>query len=435
MRYLSCVRTLSDAEDRGAAFDRPSPADRLTQELQSGCCHARTRDKAAIVVGLLSRTALRIRFRISVLAAVRTRHVRARIEVLSCIYGASGLMKPSPFEMRSERGSAAPKIIILVLILAAAAGGAWWFLTQRGATPTPATTASTSATPGSATADEVAPAAASAAVEGLSIDQLYREARKAMAEQRMVAPAGNNALEFYLAILEKDETNSGALDALRELFPFASGTAEQEINQGNLDEADRIIGSLAKADPSNYTLTILRSKLDAKKKQVELQAAQAAAAAAAPAPKPASSAPAETAGTEATAAADTAGDAPASSTATTAKPGSTAAPAPAATRPPPAPVAAAPQGETRDVEVVTPSPPSYPSQAARNREEGWVEVEFTVMPDGKVVGAKVTASDPARVFDREAVRSIEKTKFSPRLENGVPVSATVRRRIEFRLGR
>jgi periplasmic protein TonB len=51
------------------------------------------------------------------------------------------------------------------------------------------------------------------------------------------------------------------------------------------------------------------------------------------------------------------------------------------------------------------------------------------------VGAKVTASDPARVFDREAVRSIEKTKFSPRLENGVPVSATVRRRIEFRLGR
>jgi periplasmic protein TonB len=87
------------------------------------------------------------------------------------------------------------------------------------------------------------------------------------------------------------------------------------------------------------------------------------------------------------------------------------------------------------VDVVTPSPPSYPSQAARNREEGWVEVEFTVTADGKVVGAKVTASDPARVFDREAIRSIEKTKFSPRLENGVPVSATVRRRIEFKLGR
>jgi protein TonB len=46
----------------------------------------------------------------------------------------------------------------------------------------------------------------------------------------------------------------------------------------------------------------------------------------------------------------------------------------------------------------------------------------------------VTASDPQRVFDREAVRSIERTKFTPRLENGVPVSSTVRRRIEFKLG-
>jgi periplasmic protein TonB len=345
-------------------------------------------------------------------------------------------MKSSPSEIRSERGSAAPKIIILVLILAGLAGGAWWFLTQRGATPGAATATSATVATESGTPDEAAPTPASTAVEGLSIDQLYREARKAMADQRMVAPAGNNALEFYLAILAKDETNSGATDALRELFPFASGTAEQEINQGNLDEADRIIGSLAKADPSNYTLTILRSKLDAKRKVIELQAAQAAAAAAAPVPKPAGTTPTEASGNDATATAANSSDGtPANSTAASTTPEATATPTPAATRPPPAPVAAAPQGETRDVEVVTPSPPSYPSQAARNREEGWVEVEFTVTADGKVVGAKVTASDPARVFDREAVRSIEKTKFSPRLENGVPVNATVRRRIEFKLGR
>ncbi|MGB0133918.1 energy transducer TonB, partial [Dokdonella sp.] len=117
----------------------------------------------------------------------------------------------------------------------------------------------------------------------------------------------------------------------------------------------------------------------------------------------------------------------------------------AAAPPPPPPVAAQrepapppppppPQGETRDVEVVTPVAPTYPTQAARNREEGWVEVEFTVTADGAVQDARVTASDPQRVFDREAVRSIERTKFTPRLENGVPVSATVRRRIEFKLG-
>ena len=345
-------------------------------------------------------------------------------------------MKPSLNHSRSVRGSAALTIIVIIVLLAAAAGGAWWYFTQRGdVTPKVAPPAiATAQSPNPDTAEDAeakaaAAAAAAAAVEGLSIDQLYREARNAMAEQRLVAPAGNNALGFYLAILEKDETNSGAADALRELFPFASGTAEQEINQGNLEEADRIIASLAKADPSNYTLTILRSKLDAKRKQIEQLAAEAAAAAAAPPPKPATNAVGETSTAElgATAADETA------TVDASAEP--TPPPAPVKATPPPAPVVAAPQGETRDVEVVTPSPPSYPRDAARDREEGWVEVEFTVTAEGKVLGAKVTASEPQRVFDREAVRSIERTKFSPRLENGVAVSATVRRRIEFKLGR
>ena len=331
-------------------------------------------------------------------------------------------MKPSLPDMRSVRGSALPKIIVGVLVIAALAGGAWWYLNrQNSAVPGTVPGVAAPAAPG-----EEAPAAAvSPAVEELSIDQLYREARKAMSEQRMVAPAGNNALEYYLAIIEKDPTNSGANDALRELFPFASGTAEQEINQGNFDEAGRIIASLAKADPSNYTLTILRSKLDAKKKQIELQEAQAAAAAAAP-PPPKPSTETETASST------EAAEAPSGTAAATAAP---PAPAPVAPKPAPTPPPAAPVGETRDVEVVTPVAPSYPSQAARNREEGWVEVEFTVTAEGTVQDAKVTASDPARVFDREAIRSIERTKFNPRLENGVPVSATVRRRIEFKLGR
>ena len=337
-------------------------------------------------------------------------------------------MKPSPTHSRFERGSAAIKVILAVLVLAAVAGGAWWYLTQRDATPVDSVVPTTPEAGNTTAEADATAAAASAAVEGLTIDQLYREARKAMSEQRMVAPAGNNALEFYLAILQKDESNSGAADALRELFPFASGTAEQEINLGNLLEAERIIASLAKADPSNYTLTILRSKLEAKKKLLEQQEALAAAAAAAPAPKPPTETIAETPTPDATARADAAAAATAAAAA--------AAPPPvAAPKPPPVPVAAAPQGETRDIEVLTPVAPSYPSQAARNREEGWVEVEFTVTVDGKVVDAKVSASDPARVFDREAIRSIERTKFSPRIENGVPVSSTARRRIEFKLGR
>ena len=185
---------------------------------------------------------------------------------------------------------------------------------------------------------------------------------------------------------------------------------------------------MAKADSSNYTLTILRSKIEAKRKSIDQQAAaEAAAAAAAAVPKP----PVDTALAPSTVTPVTASETTPSPTATA----DTAPAQPVASQPEPTPAAAAaPQGISRDVEIVTPVAPTYPSQAARNRDEGWVEVEFTVTAEGAVVGAKVVASDPPRTFDREAVRSIERTKFNPRMENGVAVTATVRRRIEFKLG-
>ena len=103
----------------------------------------------------------------------------------------------------------------------------------------------------------------------LTKEQLLREAGLALRENRLVAPAGNNALEYYLRILDKDPNNATAKDALREMFPIVTGPVEQSINNGGLDEATRVINLLAKADPNNYTLTILRGKLDLKKKQVE----------------------------------------------------------------------------------------------------------------------------------------------------------------------
>lgn len=333
-------------------------------------------------------------------------------------------MKSSKSNRYFVRGAAAPKVIAaLGLVLLAGVGG-WWFLTQRGIELVPALSVMTEepvAAPG-----EALPAI-SPAVEELSVDQLNREARKAMAEQRLVMPAGNNALEYYLAILEKDSTNAGAKEALRELFPFASGTAEQEINQGDIEEGARIISSLAKADPSNYTLTILRSKLEAKRKQVDQQLALTAAAATAATRAPAASTAAtEPAAVEPVATAPTAASPTAIATPT---------PAPVETRPQAsAPIQAAPVGETRDVVVVSPVAPVYPPQAARNRSEGWVEVEFTVTAGGVVEAARVTRSDPPRVFDREAIRSIERSTFRPRLENGEAKDSTVRRRIEFKLG-
>lgn len=331
---------------------------------------------------------------------------------------------------RAARGAVpVAQLVIFVIVIAVVAIAAWWFFGRPGESSIlPVPTAPVAEKPGTS--------AEAAAPEALSVDQLYKEARAAMSENRMVAPAGNNALEYYQRILSIQPDDSGATDALRELFPFATAGAEDQINQGNFDEATRIMNLLAKADPSNYTLTILRSKLDAKRKQNdrEQQLAQQQAAAAAartqtaaqtPAASPAGAAAAPTAATPAPAEAAPATPAPARTAV------AHATPAPAAAPPVPAEPAG---GETRDARVVTPPHPTYPAAAARNRQDGWVEVEFTVASDGAVQKARVVASNPAKVFDREAVRAIELAKFEPRLEKGQPVSSTLRRRIEFKLG-
>jgi len=356
-------------------------------------------------------------------------------------FAAAGFSGRGP---RAMQGAiAASRLIALAVIVVVLAIGGWWFLGRKPGAPiipgtAPATTAPTGATP----------AAPNATVsDELTVDQLYREARKAMNENRMAAPAGNNALEFYLKILAKQPDDSGAKDALRELFPFATGTAEDQINQNNFDEANRVIALLAQADPSNYSLTILRTKLDAKKKQSDREQAAAAAAAAKP---PAPGAPAQpnaaaTAATTPAAEAPAAGTTPAAaapaaavppdataSTTTTPPPAAAPTPRPAAP-PPPAPASAG--GETRDVAITSPPVPVYPISAARNRQEGWVEVEFTVGADGTVENPHVTASQPSRVFDREAIAAVQRAKFEPKVQNGVAVSSTLRRRIEFKLGK
>jgi len=334
------------------------------------------------------------------------------------------------------RGLAAPQIIVIIGVIALLAIAAWWFLGRSGpAAPSATTTpsASTSATPDAA---EI-PAPEAGAAE-LTVDQLYKEARSAMSDNRMVAPAGKNALEYYLRIVAKQPDDTGAKDALREIFPFATAGVEDQINQGNFDEAARIMALLAKADPSNYTLTILRSKLDLKKKQndrdLAQKAAQDAATAAAAARGP--QAPAAASGTTPTTAEASAAPAGSTGAPTAATPAAEAAPKPtevAKATPPPAPVAP-PAGESHDVSVLTPPRPSYPPAAVRNRQDGWVEVEFTVGADGSVQNAHVTASEPARVFDREAVSAVQRAKFSPKMENGQAVASTLRRRIEFKLG-
>ena len=324
------------------------------------------------------------------------------------------------------------KFLPIVIIVIGAAIAAYFFIPRGANAPVPAGTPA-AGTPGT-TAQPTAAAPATPAPE-LSKEQLIKEAGTAFREQRYVAPQGNNALEYYLRVLGKEPNNQIASDALREMFPFATGAVEQEINAGNVDEATRVIDLLAKADPSNYTLTILRGKLDAKKKQVENEQKQQAAAAAAAAAKAATAAAAPSTATPAPAAPDTAAPPPTPAAGTTTASARPATPPPAAAAPAPAPPPPpAPVGESRSAELVKSAAPEYPREAFIKHQEGWVEVEFTVTAEGGVTNASVVSAQPSRVFNDAALRAVQRWTFKPKLDNGKAVEERMKRRIEFKLG-
>ncbi len=270
--------------------------------------------------------------------------------------------------------------------------------------------------------------AAQARMETMSVKDLLAAGNTAINQQRLVAPKGDNAFEYYEKALQKDPKNQAAQDALREQFPFGANAVEGAIGQNNFDEAQREIGLLAKADPSNYTLKILNSKLDAAKKAQARadalkakQAADLAAKQAADAKAAAAKALAETKPTPP----------PAIEKPVVQQAQPTPAPVQEAPKPAPAPQ---PVGETRGPQVISAAAPDYPIQAARNNQSGYATVEFTVNPDGSVSNAHVIASQPGRVFDSAAIQAVSRSKFKPALKDGQPVSSTLQRRIDFNLG-
>lgn len=287
---------------------------------------------------------------------------------------------------------------------------------------------------GAASAAQVqqqAAAAATAKLASMSVSDLLAAAREAYAGNRVVAPAGDNAMEYYEAVLAKQPDNQVAKDALRETFPFGVPDVEKAIAQNNFTEAGREIDVLAKADPTNYTLTLLRSKLGAQKnlqarqQQAQLQAKAAAQLAAAK----------QTAAQQAAAQQAAAAKAAAAKAAAEQAAAKLAAQQQAATKATARnEVAATPEGKTRDAVVVSAVPARYPITAAREQISGYAVVEFTVATDGSVENPHVVDSKPRRVFDRAAIQAIERYKFKPAVQDGQPVASVVRRTIDFKFG-
>lgn len=57
--------------------------------------------------------------------------------------------------------------------------------------------------------------------------------------------------------------------------------------------------------------------------------------------------------------------------------------------------------------------PEYPVRARIAGQEGYVELEFALRPDGRVRDVKISDSWPRRVFDRAALRAMREWRFDP----------------------
>ena len=283
------------------------------------------------------------------------------------------------------------------------------------------------------------PPAVSAQVQAMDADALRDAATKALRENRIYAPGGDNAMEYYLALRDKLPNDPGVTSALTDLMPYTLIAAEQSIAREEFTEAQRLSAIIEKADPKAPALPRLQQSIAAaqqavaqravtdeaaktkadedarvrEQQRLAQQAEQQRATEAAAAQQLAQQQ--ETARAEA-ARQETERQATAQREAAERQAAAARAAVPAA-------------AQAQSLRAVSTPAPRYPPEALRSGTSGEVLVEITVGTDGSVTNARVVRANPARVFDREALNAVRRWRFEP-----VDAPVTTRRTIGFSPG-
>ena len=288
-----------------------------------------------------------------------------------------------------------------------------------------------------ATTEQAAPQATAAQKVGaMSVDQLRDAAGQALRQQRLYAPEGDNAMEYYLALREKEPSDPAVSSALTDLMPYILIATEQSIGREDIVEAKRLYALMEKTDDTAPALPRLKAAIataeTAAVARAEAEKADAAAAAVRQAElekqRIADQQTQQKAAAEAFAQQQEAERRAAAARQAATQRAAAQRPEPAATTPAPAPVTPAPAPRVANTlrPISTPGP-DYPREAQRRRRAGSVEVEFPVDVDGSVSNARVVNADPPRVFDREALQAVNRWRFQP-----VSSPVTTRRTFQFR---
>ncbi|MBO9718022.1 MAG: energy transducer TonB [Pseudoxanthomonas sp.] len=326
-----------------------------------------------------------------------------------------------------------PKSRLCACLLLAAALGAC--SKQEEAAPPAATTPATATQPAQAPVATPPPSAAVAAtVQAMGADQLRDAASQALRENRMYAPAGDNAMEYYLALRDKLPDDASVASALTDLMPYTVIAAEQAVAREQFDEAQRLVALIEKADKAAPALPRIKQSIatsqQAVAKRSEAEAAKAKADAEARVlaqqqqqtqQQAAEAAAARRLAEQQEAARQTA--------AREAEQREAAARQAATTQSQAAPAAAQAAPAQRSLRPIAMPAPRYPPDALRAGTSGEVLVEFTVGTNGSVTDARVLRANPARTFDREALNAVRRWRFEP-----VDAPVTTRRTVAFSPG-
>ena len=103
--------------------------------------------------------------------------------------------------------------------------------------------------------------AVSSRVSAMSEDELREAARSAYAENRLYAPAEDNAVEYYLALREKSPGDAGVSSALTDLLPMTVIAIEQSVGREDFNEARRLAALLERADDKHPALARLETSI------------------------------------------------------------------------------------------------------------------------------------------------------------------------------
>lgn len=276
--------------------------------------------------------------------------------------------------------------------------------------------------------------AVSPQVASMPVDLLREAAARSLHDNRMYAPAGNNAVEYYLALRDKQPSDASVNSALTDLMPYTLIAAEQSIVHEEFPEAQRLIALIERADAQAPALPRLKADVS---RGIELASVRDAARIGQETQQRAQPESAQRALAERQARDLAAARPPAAP--------------PPPERPQPAAAneqrsAASREPEQRDdtprlqppdpATAVAPSlrpintpAPRYPPEALRSGTAGELLVEITVGTDGSVTSSRVLRAIPPRVFDREALNAIKRWRFEP-----VPAPVTTRRTLSFEPG-